>query len=546
MRLFDRIRALGAIFAALVLVCAFSDAAFSQDQKCVQPERLEQIKRQLLADPPPPPAEDKTLQAELVTAARDFSASDRKATIDRRGDAAADAELQKLKQENLNRVCSILNGHGWPLRSAVGAEGSAAFLFLITKALPVKTQIELYPLVNEAFNRGEVERGELIASFIDRLRLAVGQKQLFGSQVYVRDGFLVMAPIEQPARVDIRRAEFRMQPLRSYERFLEITYLMPLVRSVMEPVGTEQPNASQNAALKTPAMVGDAGEKAVVNIETAFVRMDVVVPDAASANATALEKSDFRVFENDKPVEIETFAKAEAPFDIVLLLDLSGSTADQVGLIRKTTRRFIEMKRPNDRIAIVVFHDSQSVVSELESDKEKLLKSLKDIDGRGASRIWEAVKFGLDYLDQKSEQGRRRAIVLMSDGADSSLTYYPRIGSRTGFADLVEAIQHGSTAIFPIYLDTEGPDAEAKKVYADARRTLQYMADHSAGNMYYAKKIDDLSTVYDRVLRDVGTVYTLGFTPSDENGTEKWRTLRVEVPSRPGLKIKHRPGYFVK
>jgi hypothetical protein len=41
-------------------------------------------------------------------------------------------------------------------------------------------------------------------------------------------------------------------------------------------------------------------------------------------------------------------------------------------------------------------------------------------------------------------------------------------------------------------------------------------------------------------------VYTLGFSSDIRPGTGRWRTLRVEIPSRPGLKLKHRPGYFIK
>lgn len=516
----------------------------SAQEKCLEPGKLDLLKRQIAEASTAP--ENANLKSELVKLAQDLSAAATKARLNDREGEAAKLEWAKLGKMNSERVCSILNSTGWPKRASIGLEGTDAFLYLLAKSVPVKMQVELYPLVADAYSKGEVAGGEVLASYIDRLRLALGRKQLYGSQVTISDGFLVMAPIERAGEVDKRRAEFRLQPLRSYERFLEISYRMPLIRSVMEPVSPKGASGSTKTSLTTIAGISETEEEPLVNIDTAFVTLDVVIPDTVEANAAALEKGDFKVYENDKPVEIESFAKAETPFDIVLLLDLSGSTANQLGLIRKTTKRFVEMKRPNDRVAVVAFHDTQTVVSELEADKEVLLKRIKDIDGHGASRIWDALKFGLDMLEQKSEKGRRKAIVLMSDGADNSLTYYSRIGSRIGFADLVETVQRSSTAIFPIYLDTEGPDPQSKKVYADARLTLNYLADQSAGNMYYAKKIDDLSTVYDRVLKDVGTVYSLGFSPDDETSASKWRTLRVEISSRPGLKIKHRPGYFVK
>jgi len=273
----------------------------------------------------------------------------------------------------------------------------------------------------------------------------------------------------------------------------------------MAPINEDpQTSTPAKATLDSPASVDDTDEKEVVKVKTSYVSMDVVVPDLISSSVT-LEKKDFRVFEDDKPVDIESFSKTEAPFDIVLLLDVSGSTSEKLSLIRKTTRRFVEMKRPTDRVAVVAFHSSPTIVSTFESDSQILLSRLKDIKGSGGSQVWDAEKFGMDMLDKDGEKARRKAIVLMSDGADNSLMYFTGLGSTLGFADLVEAVQRGSTAIFPIYLDTEGPDPISKRTYADARRTLSYLADQSGGKMYYAKKIEDLTTVYDTVLKDVGT-----------------------------------------
>lgn len=514
-------------------------------EKCLQPGRIQEIRKQLTS--PATQAEDLKLRDEFLAASRDLSNADAVVNKSLGKDAEAVKTFKALGATNTTKICSLLSQRDWPKSSSIGKDGVAAFFHVMSKALPVAMQLELYPLVVDAFSTNQLEKNEALASYIDRLRLAVGSKQMFGTQVIVRGEFLVMPPIQQFGRVDIRRAEFNLMPVRHYERLLELTYKMPLIRSVMEP---ERPEAASKTSDTTNAALASglstSEEQEVLNIETVFVTLDVVVPDAAEANAASLEKADFKLFENDKPVSIETFAKAEAPFDLVLLLDLSGSTSDKVGLIRKTTRRFVEMKRPNDRVAVIAFHDTPKVVSELESDKEKLLKRIKDIDGYGSSRIWEAVKFSLDMLDQRSEKGRRKAVVLMSDGVDNLLSFQPTLQPRMGFADLVDAIQRGTTAIFPIYLDTEGPDPSTKKAYSDARRTLAYLADQSAGNMYTARKLEDLTNIYDRVLKDVGTVYSIGFTPDVEPGDAKWRTLRVEVPTRPGLKLKHRPGYFTK
>ena len=531
------------LLAVLCLVVLHS--AVSSQEKCLAPGRVEELKKQVTLRSNE--TLDEKLSKEFVALGTELIEAARKAKAGENG--KSDEKYKALLMKARSRVCEHLNAAAWPTTAVVTREGIAAFMYLVSKTLPIEMQLEIYPVVAEAFRQNLLERDEFLASYLDRLQLALGQRQLFGSQAFIRDGFLVLAPIERPSQVDVRRKEFKMESLRSYERYLEFSYKMPLIRSVTEP---ENPTAAEKKAATPPptaaAVPGLAGtgEEPVIKVATSLVTLDVVVSEPAGANAAPLEKNDFRVFEDGDPVEIESFSRADSPFDIVLLLDLSGSTEKKSGLIKKSTRRFIEMKRPVDRVAVVTFSDAQTVISELEADKAKLLERLKDLEGGGGSLVWDSIKFAQDMLDRGSGSGRRKAIVVMTDGYDNSLNFEFRTGSMISFADLVESVQRGSAAIFPVYLDTEPENAGvySKRVFGDGRRTLAYLAEQSAGKMYTAKKVEDLNEIYERILKDVGTVYTLGFTSPDDASDGKWRRLRVEVPSRPGIKLWHRPGYF--
>src|SRR5437870_10965694 len=93
-----------------------------------------------------------------------------------------------------------------------------------------------------------------------------------------------------------------------------------------------------------------------IRIDTDLVNLNVSVFNLRASDPTGLlQQKDFAVFENGAPQEISFFASNEAPFDLVLLLDLSGSTADKIGLIRKSSKRFVDAARPVDRVAIVTF-----------------------------------------------------------------------------------------------------------------------------------------------------------------------------------------------
>ena len=517
--------------------------ALAQDA-CLEKGRIDVLRDQILREKGSKDA-DTSLRTELVTTSTAISEGFRRARLPGGDGEAGQKQLNEAQIASTKRICSMLNTGSWPTVAAVGADGMNAFLFLVGRTLTIRMQLELYPLVAASFEKGELEGSEILAAYVDRLRLAIGRKQLYGTQVTVRDGFLVQGPIELANDVDKRRALMKLVPLRQYERSLEIANRLPLIRSVTEPVGSfAARGAASSLAASSDDSLGFEGEGPVIKLETAFVSIDVNIPDASDGTSVALEKADFKLFDNGVPVEIETFSKAETPFDIVLLLDLSGSTSEKIGLIKKTTKRFIEMKRKGDRVAVITFNDTQTVVSDLEADQATLLDRIKKIGGNGASAIWESLGFAMRMLDDKGEKGRRRAIVLMTDGADNLLSFVPRLTSSTSFADLIESVQNSNTTIFPIFLDTlQGlPPAFRENAY----RTLDYIAEQSGGTVHTAKKLDDLAAIYDRVMKGVGTIYTLGFSPEGESAGVAWRTIKVEVPSRPTLKLRHRPGYFTR
>ena len=529
---------------ALLILFLFPLIVNGQQEVCVDAPALEALRKQIL-NGAGVSKEDGELTKELVDSATSISGLMSKSRLPGKDGEKGKKDLTEAQLALTKRICSMLNTGEWPTRASIGEQGMNAFLYLIGRTLTLRMQLQLYPLVAASFEKGELTGSEILAAYVDRLRIAIGRKQLYGTQVSPQDGFLVQAPIELSTEVDKRRALMKLVPLRQYERALEIANRLPLIRAVNDPVGaaTARPTPSETGSPDVDPL-GLEGDGPVIKLETAFVSIDVNIPDSADGTSVALEKSDFKLFDNGQPVEIETFSKAETPFDIVLLLDLSGSTSDKVGLIKRSTRRFVQMKRPGDRLAVITFNDAPTVISELETDQAALLERVKKIDGNGASAVWASLSFAMDLLNEKSDKGRRRAIVLMSDGSDNLLSFYPRPSDKTSFADLIESIQSSNITIFPIFLDTF--QGYSKAFRDNAYRTLDYIADQSGGTVHTAKKLDDLEGIYDRVLKGVGTVYTLGFSPEAESSGRVWRTIKVEVPARPTLKLRHRPGYFTR
>jgi VWFA-related protein len=194
-------------------------------------------------------------------------------------------------------------------------------------------------------------------------------------------------------------------------------------------------------------------------------------------------------------------------------------------------------------VAIVTFSDTVNVISPLTDNRAKLIQSIGTMKGAGASHIWDAVKYCMDDIVGPKSLSRRRAIVLMSDGADNALMFLGS-GSQISFADLIEAVRRNDTLIIPIYLDTGDDDPFSKRLSKNARATMTMLAAESGGPYYKARKIEDLNGVYEQVINDLGKVYSLGYRPTNSASDGGWRSVKVQVLNHPDMVTRARPGYY--
>jgi VWFA-related protein len=289
-----------------------------------------------------------------------------------------------------------------------------------------------------------------------------------------------------------------------------------------------------------------------IRIDTELVNLNVSVFNRdLQRPAGQLAQKDFVIIEDGAQQEITFFASATAAFDLVLLLDLSGSTADKLDLIRSSARRFVELARPTDRISIVTFTDKTRLVSPLTSDRVDLLKRIKKIkEPEGGTNFYDALRYVLEDVLSQSDTSHRKAIVVMTDGVDNALPNVEGEGSWTSFQELLYIVSQSESIVVPIYLDTERDMVDQQRAtemtYLIARQRLTQLATESGSIVYQARKVEDLKGVYEQVIRDLGTVYSLGYRPSKKERDGSWRTVAVRLLARPELATRTRRGYYAK
>lgn len=307
-------------------------------------------------------------------------------------------------------------------------------------------------------------------------------------------------------------------------------------------------------SLLIPAVcLGQSSEQIeTIRVESDLVDLKVSVLRLNPQNPTPeLQQKDFLVLEDGKPQDISFFAAADAPFDLVLLLDLSGSTNDKLKLIRKSAKRFIDATRPIDRVSIVAFTDIAQVVCPLTQDRRLLKNSIDDIeDPQGGTKFWDSLRYVLAIFSASANSLRRSAVVVMTDGVDNALPDVFGPGSQTSFDQLLRIVGSSETMVFPIYLDTE--DQEFKRhrtprsAFALAREQLAELAAACGGRLYRANKLKDLDDVYEQVIGDLGRIYSIGYRPSNTLRDGTWRSVSVQVQDRQDVTARTKQGYYSK
>ncbi len=156
----------------------------------------------------------------------------------------------------------------------------------------------------------------------------------------------------------------------------------------------------------------------VITTNTSLVQLNVGVVDRQGHAITTLSQTDFTVYEDGVRRPIQHFESTEAPFSLVILLDMSGSTATFRQQIQTAALRFIEALAPEDRIAVVEFNGKGvKSLQGFSTDRRRVAYAISIASGAGETYLYEALRYSLKELAH--EEKRRKAIVVLTDGIDT-------------------------------------------------------------------------------------------------------------------------------
>jgi Ca-activated chloride channel family protein len=301
-----------------------------------------------------------------------------------------------------------------------------------------------------------------------------------------------------------------------------------------------------------------------ITTNTSLVQLNVGVVDRQGHAITSLTRNDFTVYEDGVKQTIQRFEPVEAPFSLVLLLDMSGSTINFRQQLKLASQRFLDALAPEDRVAVVQFNAQIKSLAGFGTDRKKTAYAIEIAGGTGDTHFYEALRYALRELDKEGK--RRKAVVVLTDGLDTQMRNEDRrtlvkaqtdeealriVKSQSGseLNQILGAADRQGVSIFPLALPSGDParlplpDPNIIGIYAAARLRLQSLADRTGGRLNEINRLEHMALLYREVAASLRTLYTVAYQATGDRPRGKWHEIKIEVTNS-DLTARTKPGYF--
>jgi Ca-activated chloride channel homolog len=276
---------------------------------------------------------------------------------------------------------------------------------------------------------------------------------------------------------------------------------------------------------------GDSGDL-IISTDVELVILDVSVKDAKGGYVSGLTAEDFQVHEDGKPQRIKYFSHSEIPVTIGLVIDNSGSMRSKRPAVITAALALVGASNPRDEIFVVDFNDHvrRGLPSDMlfSDDIQILRKALWIGNSEGRTRLYDALSYSLQYLDK----GRmdKKTLVVVSDGGDNASTLSRK--------DIMRQVQESRATVYAIDIfDESDPDSNSD--------VLKKLAEVSGGEYFQLREIPKISSVCEKIAKDIRNRYTIAYIPSHPGSPRSVHLVKVtaSAPSREKLLVRTRSRY---
>jgi Ca-activated chloride channel family protein len=267
--------------------------------------------------------------------------------------------------------------------------------------------------------------------------------------------------------------------------------------------------------------------------------------DLVSLNVTVMEgtkyisdldEKDFEVYEDGTRQTVSFFSRVQQPIALAILLDTSASMNERLGTAQEAAIGFARRLRKEDVLEVIDFDSQVRVLQSFTNDAAALEKAIRSTDVNGSTSLYNAIYISLKELKKvkanSSEDIRRQAIVVLSDGDDTS--------SLVPYEEVLDLAKRSETAIYAIGLR---PIGAYRTEFKEAEFVLKQLSQETGGRAYFVTTAGELPKIYEQISEELANQYSLAYSSRNPMRNGAWRRIVVRV-AKPGLVARTRQGYY--
>jgi Ca-activated chloride channel family protein len=267
------------------------------------------------------------------------------------------------------------------------------------------------------------------------------------------------------------------------------------------------------------------------------VLLNVTVTDGEGHFVSHLDKTDFQVIEDGALQEVGIFSRDPQPIALSLLLDTSTSMERKLPIAQEAAVGFVRRLGPKDMAQVISFDTHAEIRQDFTNDRTVLERAVRRTQAGGSTALYIAVYTALDALKgaagQSADAIRRQAIILLSDGEDTS--------SLIDYDQVMEAAKRSEVSIYTIALRSR--EDTPLHGFNEADFVLRTMAQETGGRVYHVDDTAQLPGIYQQIADELANQYTIGYTSKNTKRDGAWRRISVKV-NRPATSARTKSGYF--
>ena len=251
------------------------------------------------------------------------------------------------------------------------------------------------------------------------------------------------------------------------------------------------------------------------------VSLNVTVTDRDNRFVTDLDQENFQIFEDGILQEITFFNRSRLPIALSLLIDTSASMDKRMSTAQEAAIGFSRSLGPDDLAEIIDFDGRVEIRQDFTNDLDQLGDAIRQTSAGGSTSLYNALYVALKGLAKaplRASEVRRQAIVVLSDGEDTS--------SLITFDEVLELAKRSETAIYTIGLQE---DDDERSGFREADFVLRQLAHETGGRAFFPEEVNDLQAIYRQISDELSNQYSVGYISGNPLRNGQWRRTIVRV-----------------